>query len=85
MRAGGVSKETSDPEGGRLIRDADGLALSSRNAYLTAAERAEAPHLQRVLQPAHEMLLAAGLVRDAAIRQYHRDWYVDYMLASRLS
>lgn len=40
-------------------------------------------HLQRVLQPAHEMLLAAGLVRDAVIRQYHRDWYVDYMLASR--
>ncbi len=42
-------------------------------------------HLQRVLQPAHEMLLAAGLVRDAAIRQYQRDWYVDYMLASRLT
>ena len=41
-------------------------------------------HLQRVLQPANEMLLAAGLVRDAAIRQYNRDWYVDYMLASRL-
>ena len=42
-------------------------------------------HLQRVLQPAHEMLLAAGLVRDAAIRQYHRDWYVDYILATRHS
>ncbi len=42
-------------------------------------------HLQRVLQPAHEMLLASGLVRDAAIRQYHRDWFVDYILASRLS
>jgi plasmid replication initiation protein len=42
-------------------------------------------HLQRVLQPANEMLLAAGLVRDAAIRQYHRDWYVDYILASRQS
>ena len=42
-------------------------------------------HLQRVLQPAHEILLTAGLVRDAAIRQYHRDWYVDYMLASRLT
>ena len=40
-------------------------------------------HLQRVLQPAHEMLLAAGLVRDAAIRQQQRDWYVDYVLASR--
>ncbi|GAC1658758.1 MAG: hypothetical protein NVS4B13_02260 [Candidatus Elarobacter sp.] len=41
-------------------------------------------HLQRVLQPAHEMLVAAGLVRDAAIRQQQREWYVDYVLASRL-
>ncbi|HEX8850949.1 MAG TPA: replication initiator protein A [Gemmatimonadaceae bacterium] len=41
-------------------------------------------HLQRVLQPAHEMLVAAGLLRDAAIRQNKRQWYVDYVLASRL-
>jgi plasmid replication initiation protein len=40
-------------------------------------------HLQRVLQPAHEMLLTAGLVRDAAIRQYQRAWYADYILATR--
>jgi plasmid replication initiation protein len=40
-------------------------------------------HLQRVLQPAHEMLLAAGLLRDAAFRQINRDWLVDYVLASR--
>jgi plasmid replication initiation protein len=40
-------------------------------------------HLQRVLQPAHEMLLAAGLVRDVAVRQQQREWYVDYVLASR--
>ena len=40
-------------------------------------------HLQRVLQPAHEMLLAAGLVRDATFRQINRDWLVDYVLASR--
>ena len=40
-------------------------------------------HLQRVLQPAHEMLLAAGLVRDVAVRQAQREWYVDYVLASR--
>lgn len=40
-------------------------------------------HLQRVLQPAHEMLLAAGLVRDAGIRQQQRQWFVDYVLASR--
>jgi plasmid replication initiation protein len=40
-------------------------------------------HLQRVLQPAHEMLLAAGLLRDATFRQLNRDWLVDYVLASR--
>jgi plasmid replication initiation protein len=40
-------------------------------------------HLQRVLQPAHEMLLAAGLARDIAMRQVRRRWHVDYVLASR--
>lgn len=40
-------------------------------------------HLQRVLQPAHEMLLAAGLLRDAAVRQHRREWFVDYVLAPR--
>jgi plasmid replication initiation protein len=41
-------------------------------------------HLQRVLQPAHEMLLAAGLLRNVVIRQQMREWYVDYVLASRI-
>jgi plasmid replication initiation protein len=41
-------------------------------------------HLQRVLQPAHEMLLAAGLVRSAMLRQINREWLVDYVLASRM-
>ena len=40
-------------------------------------------HLQRVLQPAHEMLLSAGLVRDIGIRQYHRQWHADYVLGTR--
>jgi plasmid replication initiation protein len=40
-------------------------------------------HLQRVLQPAHEMLVAAGIVRSAFFRQINRDWLVDYTLASR--
>ena len=40
-------------------------------------------HLQRVLQPAHEMLLAAGIARDVRIRQVSREWMVDYVIAGR--
>jgi plasmid replication initiation protein len=40
-------------------------------------------HLQRVLAPAHEMLQAAGVLRGAAFRQMHREWIVDYTIASR--
>lgn len=40
-------------------------------------------HLQRVLQPAHEMLRETGLVRDAIFRQHNREWYAEYVLASR--
>jgi len=40
-------------------------------------------HLQRVLQPAHEMLVSAGVVRSAVFRQINRDWLVDYTIASR--
>lgn len=40
-------------------------------------------HLVRVLQPAHEMLLSAGILRSAEMKQHRRTWYVDYVLASR--
>ena len=41
-------------------------------------------HLQRVLQPAHVMLVDAGLVRDAGFRQQRREWFAEYVLASRV-
>ncbi len=40
-------------------------------------------HLQRVLQPAHDMLVTAGVLRNVAFRQQQRAWFVDYMLGSR--
>lgn len=40
-------------------------------------------HLQRVLQPAHEMLQTAGIVRDAKVHQIRKQWFVDYVLAVR--
>jgi len=40
-------------------------------------------HLQRVLQPAHDLLKAGGVIREAVIRQQQREWFVDYVLAGR--
>jgi plasmid replication initiation protein len=59
------------------------IALDQLAEQLPLAQRYPS-HLQRVLQPAHQMLLGAGLARDIAFRQQRREWFVDYVLASRL-
>src|SRR5688572_30508996 len=59
------------------------IALDELAEQLPLAQRYPS-HLQRVLQPAHDMLLAAGLARDIHVRQHRREWFVDYVLASRL-
>jgi plasmid replication initiation protein len=59
------------------------IALDQLAEQLPLAQRYPS-HLQRVLQPAHQMLLSEGLARDIAFKQHRREWFVDYVLASRL-
>ncbi len=74
--------------GGATLRAADGLALSSRNNYLSPAERAEAVHLSQALGA-----MAQGLRRGApdlsALEQQAmadltaRGWRPDYLVVRR--
>jgi pantoate--beta-alanine ligase len=45
-------------EGVATMREADGLAMSSRNSYLSAAERAIAPQLHQTLLDVRDIVLA---------------------------
>jgi pantoate--beta-alanine ligase len=57
------------------VRESDGLALSSRNVYLTASQRGEAPVLYRSLQLG-EQLLRNGERNCDAVRNKMRDFIV---------
>ncbi|WP_333583695.1 pantoate--beta-alanine ligase [Rivihabitans pingtungensis] len=62
----------------------DGLALSSRNGYLSADERAEAPRLYRNLRQMHDALAAgsnqyADLEAAARTDLETHGWQVDYI------
>ena len=70
------------------IRAEDGLALSSRNIYLSASERAEAPALQRQLSAVREQVLGLkektvsalmDIDASALTQMQARGWKPDYM------
>ncbi|MDB4906938.1 MAG: hypothetical protein JWO05_1722 [Gemmatimonadetes bacterium] len=58
------------------------VSLDQLREQLPLAQRFPS-HLQRVLQPAHAMLVDAGLVRSATFRQEQKEWLVDYVLGMR--
>ena len=65
-------------------RAEDGLALSSRNGYLSPAERAEAPRLYRLLRTAADRIAGgernfAGLEAETTRSLTQHDWSVDYV------
>ncbi|PJA58653.1 MAG: pantoate--beta-alanine ligase [Rhodocyclales bacterium CG_4_9_14_3_um_filter_68_10] len=69
---------------GETVRAADGLALSSRNRYLSAGERLQAPQLVRLLREMRtEILSGAGdyprMEREALENLTAQGWQPDYI------
>jgi pantoate--beta-alanine ligase len=74
--------------GGETIRESDGLAMSSRNVYLSSAERAEARELQAVLRRTAEAIHSGRLdwhaLQQAAIDALTtRGWTPNYVAIRR--
>lgn len=68
-----------------VVREEDGLAKSSRNVYLSAGERSQAPAIQQGLQLAKRELLESGSVESAIalakkIIHDNTDGHVDYLM-----
>ena len=68
-----------------VVREEDGLAKSSRNVYLSAEERSQAPAIQQGLQMAKRELLESGSVESAIalakkIIHDNTDGHVDYLM-----
>ena len=57
---------------GETIRAEDGLALSSRNGYLSTQERAEAPELQKLLQQVRHQVLDLGTRNTQALSEIEK-------------
>jgi pantoate--beta-alanine ligase len=76
-----------------IVREDDGLAMSSRNKYLSTAERKQAPALNRSLQTVQEMFSrgetdiakAKSVVTKAIVGAGARPDYVEIVNASSLT
>jgi pantoate--beta-alanine ligase len=69
---------------GETVRDPSGLALSSRNGYLSEAQRAEAPHLAAALEETARSVRAGrtdwqALESEATQTLAARGWDPDYV------
>ena len=74
--------------GGETVRAEDGLALSSRNGYLSPDERAEAPRLQQTLQSIRQAVLSGdrnyeSLCQNATEILDAHGWKTDYISIRR--
>ncbi len=65
------------------VREADGLALSSRNAYLSAREREQAPHLHKAMQLARRRI-ADGTTDAPVVSAAMRDHLAAYAPAGEI-
>lgn len=82
-----MAKQLNLPIGiiaGDTIRETDGLAMSSRNGYLSSGQRLEAPRLQRALQLVVEALRNGNQDFNAIESQTTQyltqlGWIVDYI------
>jgi pantoate--beta-alanine ligase len=76
--------------GGETVRAEDGLALSSRNGYLSETERAEAPHLYRLLNEIRSAIQGGeadtAKLENAAISELTAaGWKTDYVAVRQQS
>jgi pantoate ligase / CMP/dCMP kinase len=68
-----------------IVRAASGLALSSRNQYLSAEQQAQAANIYRSLQQAQDLFISGNRITSNllnAVRstlQYHREIQLDYL------
>ena len=70
------------------VRDTDGLALSSRNRFLSDVERKEAPRLYRILNQARDRMLTGETDINRIEQEGQRElaaagWKVDYLAVRR--